>query len=168
MAEVIRLKAVSRKCNVKNELDVKQKFIEACENLDASIFEPLISEQDYFEDLDKYRFLEKLRNIVNSVKLRGVLDTKLVMSHCSGCELGHATYEFHSKEGFEFSYLIMEKDGEVTDIFQCYQSEGLWKDFTNRGFDDPFDDSLDKAIFNRMRSKNPGLEDFIKKFDIDI
>ncbi len=168
MAEVIRLKAISRKCNIEKELDVKQKFIEACKNLDASVFEPLISEQDYFEDLDKYRFLEKLKNIVNTVKLKGVMETKLVMSTCTGCELGHQTHEFHSENGFEFSYLIMEKDGAVTDIFQCYASDGLCNKYRELGFDSPFDNSLDKAIFERMKENNPILKDLEDKFDLGL
>ena len=33
-----------------------------------SLFEPLIDEDVYFEDLEKYRFLEELKNVFNEVK----------------------------------------------------------------------------------------------------
>ncbi len=153
MAEVIRLKAVSRKCNIRNEHDVKQKFIQACENLDAAVFEPLISKQDYFEDLDKYRFLEKLKNIVNTVKLKGIMETKLVMSTCSGCEIGHNVHEFHSDNGVEFAYMIMEKNGAVTDIFRCGSSLGMDKSKPYEPLDREFYNSFKKFLDNKFSSK---------------
>ena len=47
---------------------IKNRFIRSCLELDASIFEPLIKEDQYFQDLDKYRFLASLKEEFSSWK----------------------------------------------------------------------------------------------------
>jgi len=42
---------------------VIDKFINACVNLDASIFEPYMNEDDVFNSLGKYEFLSELKDL---------------------------------------------------------------------------------------------------------
>jgi len=108
-------------------LMIKKHFIRACEKLDASIFEPLIREEQYFQDLDKYRFLQSLKDEFDRVKKKEIATTTLVKGICEGCHLGEDTYQFYSgDETPEFSYIIhKDKKGDVQDIFKCNLSIGL-------------------------------------------
>lgn len=167
MNELIKLKVKTKTTPVDNQV-LETKFIEACTSLDASIFEPLIEEEQYFEDLDKYRFLEKLKNELNEVRSKGINEVKLVQGHCKGCELGHLSHEFHSENGFEFSYMIIKDKGEVSDIYQCYLSSGYW---------DKLDEYESKAhppkysndeMYEILKEENPTIQSLKDKFDLDI
>ncbi|KUO65671.1 MAG: hypothetical protein APF83_01205 [Lutibacter sp. BRH_c52] len=105
--------------------DVKSKFIRACERLDASIFEPYIDEDQYFQDLDKYRFLQSLKDEFDRVKGMGIESTVLIKGICEGCYSGQDSYQFYGKNVIpEFSYVIHKKDGDVSDILMCNSSSG--------------------------------------------
>ena len=106
--------------------EVKSTFIEACQRLDASIFEPLIDEE-YFEDLDKYRFLHEMQSRFDVLKGEGVKEVQLVMGKCEMCFRGAVVYEFYVQPNIgspAFSYNIQEKDGVIKDIFRCNFSSG--------------------------------------------
>lgn len=102
-------------------------FIQACEKLNASSFEPLIDEEQYFQDKNKYRFLQSLKDEFDRVKEKGIVITVLIMGKCEGCYLGEETYQFYGKSEIpEFSYIIRKGErGEVQDIFRCNLSIGL-------------------------------------------
>lgn len=51
---------------------IKETFLKACQKLDASIFEPLIDEDEYFEELDKYRFLQSMKSQFDYLKGLGL------------------------------------------------------------------------------------------------
>lgn len=104
---------------------IESKFISACENLNASIFEPLIEEDQYFQSLDKYRFLQSLKDEFDRARERGTFVTTLVRGTCKGCHLGHQTYQFYGRKLIpEFSYIIHREDGRIEDIFICNMSSG--------------------------------------------
>ena len=63
MENLIKLKMTEQAQAENKSLVVMNTFVEACLNLDASIFEPLIEEDQLFQDLDKYRFLQSMKNI---------------------------------------------------------------------------------------------------------
>lgn len=151
---------------IKSKL-IEDTFIRACELLDASLFEPFVEEEAYFEDLDKFRFLAKLKNTFDEVKVKGFEATKLILGKCRGCQRGVLSYEFHSKEGFEFAYLILKDENSVTDIFQCYLSSTYVQNL---------DEEIEKGkehicceeVFGHMQQLNPNLALFKEKFDLDI
>ena len=51
---LIKLQIKKEAASGKLSDEITSKFIEACIKLDASIFEPLVNEEQYFQDLDKY------------------------------------------------------------------------------------------------------------------
>lgn len=115
------------KLTSKGELsnEVKSKFIESCQKLDASIFEPYIDEEEYFQDLDKYRFLQSLKDEFDRVKEKNILSTTLIKGKCEGCYPSQDTYQFYGKKVTpEFSYVIHQKEGNVSDILMCNSSSG--------------------------------------------
>lgn len=116
---------------------IKETFLKACQNLDASIFEPLIGEDQYFEDLDKYRFLHSMKEQFDYLKGLGLKKVQLVMGTCKMCFTGERVYEFYKvpKKGRPaFAYNIQEEDGNIKDIFKCNYSDGYERD-TKRNMD---------------------------------
>tara|TARA_R110002049_G_scaffold308133_1_gene511032 strand:- start:5856 stop:6245 length:390 start_codon:yes stop_codon:yes gene_type:complete len=100
-------------------------FIQACTKLDASILEPLINEDQLFDDLDKYRFLDFLKGQFDYAKELGFTETIMQRGKCGLCIIGHSTFEFYGKDGkIRFAYIIEEKEGEIKNIFNCNASSG--------------------------------------------
>jgi len=124
--ELIKLKVKQVFSEKDNTSKIKETFIEACKKLDTSIFEPLIDEE-YFEDLDKYRFLHEMQSRFDVLKGEGVKEVQLVMGKCEMCFRGAVVYEFYVQPNIgspAFSYNIKEKDGVIKDIFRCNFSSG--------------------------------------------
>jgi hypothetical protein len=100
-------------------------FINACLNLDASLFEPLIEENQFFQDLDKYRILQSLKDQFEKVKAKGITKITFIEGNCLGCENGHNTHQFYGDDVRpEPSYLINKKEDQIQDIFTCNMSSG--------------------------------------------
>ena len=124
--EVINLK-VKHSHATKNQNDViTNAFIESCKALNPSIFEPYINEDIYFEELDKYRFLQSLKDVFTSAKQKGNTSVSyLKEGYCRLCNCEQANYEFYNKEGlFLFAYFIEQKENITTDIYACRLSSG--------------------------------------------
>lgn len=120
----LKVKKVASTGNLANFIE--SKFIECCEKLDASIFEPLISEEQYFQELDKYRFLQSVKDEFDRLKLLGIFKTIMIDGKCNGCHLGHTAVQFYGKRAIpEFSYIIHKENGEIEDIFMCNLSSGM-------------------------------------------
>ena len=100
---LIKLNAM--KLTSKDELsnEVKSKFIEFCQKLDASIFEPYLDEEEYFQNLDKYRFLQYLKDEFDRVKEMGIESTTLIKGKCESCYPSQDTYQFYGKMYFQNS-----------------------------------------------------------------
>ncbi len=125
MDTIIKLKTKKNLSESNNNL-IKELFIKACESLDVSIFEPLIDEEQYFQDLDKYRFLAFLKTKFDNTLAKGITRTYLLEGLCKGCKYGKLTYEFYGKPGsHEFSFIIFEENNIVQDIFICNHSSGF-------------------------------------------
>lgn len=113
---------------------IKETFLEACQNLDASIFEPLIEEDQYFEELDKYRFLQSMKEQFDYLKGKGYKRVVMTLGTCKMCFEGDRVYEFNIeaiKGKPAFAYNIQEKDGIIKDIFRCNFSDGYERDARN-------------------------------------
>ena len=66
--EIVKLKIKQENQTLRKDKEIEDKFIEACMKLDETIFEPLIDEDQYFEDLDKYRFLQTMKNVFDRAR----------------------------------------------------------------------------------------------------
>lgn len=107
------------------------KFIECCLKLDASIFEPYMTEDDVFEDKEKYSFLAQTKEMFNEVKSKSLDDFKVEVQNttCKGCSTGDPVFHFrvatiNKIPVDEFAYLIDVKDGILKDIYRCYDYNG--------------------------------------------
>jgi hypothetical protein len=123
--ELIKLKVKENVSKDVNATLIKDTFLKSCIKLDASIFEPLIDEEQYFQDLDKYRFLQSLKTAFKKVKTKGVSKTVMLKGKCDLCHIGHTTYQFYSNnlDRPEFIYLILEENNSIKDIFACNSSK---------------------------------------------
>ena len=113
---------------------IVNKFIEACKNLDVSIFEPCMDEdKDVFEDKDKYRFLEKLHGMFEDYRKASFDDFEVtnITTECKACSFGKRVEQFkiYSVEAAkiigEFGYLIDIEDGIIKDIYLCNYYSGM-------------------------------------------
>lgn len=126
-SELIKLKLKKSSSTGEVSINIKETFIRACKSLDASIFEPLIDEDQYFEELDKFRFLDSMKKQFDYLKGEGVKKVELVMGKCEMCFVGKKVHEFYVVLNVgrpAFSYNIQEKSGEIIDIFRCNLSSG--------------------------------------------
>lgn len=133
-SQLIKLKTRQETSTIDQSQLIKETFLKACKNLDASIFEPLVEEDQYFEDLDKYRFLNSMKSQFDYLKSIGIEEVKLVMGTCKMCFVGDRVYEFYKepKKGKPaFAYNIKEEGGKIKDIFRCNYSDGYERDAHN-------------------------------------
>jgi len=103
------------------------KFHDACEQLDASIFEPFIKEDDVFEDVGKWEFLEKLKETFDLVKLDlGIEAVARQKGHCTHCHPDAEVTEYADPltGKIHFAYFFEIKEGQLTDVYTCVASSG--------------------------------------------
>lgn len=125
ISELIRLKVKPQASTGNKAEDIESHFISACQNLDASIFEPFIEENQYFEEMDKYRFLASLKQQFDWARKRGATKTIVVPGRCQMCKMGTFVHEFYGdRNKIEFAYAINKEDGQIVDIFLCNYSTG--------------------------------------------
>ena len=60
--DTIKLKIKEQSKTTNTCKEIKEAFINSCLQLDPSIFEPYIDEDRYFQELDKYRFLQSMES----------------------------------------------------------------------------------------------------------
>lgn len=119
MESTIKLKLTEQaKTKNKSQLII-DKFIKACINLDVSIFEPLIEENQLFQDLDKYRFLQSMKDLFDFMKIQEIQKMELKLAKCQGCQCGHVTHEFHAEGYLKFAYILLMEEDKLIDIFRC-------------------------------------------------
>jgi hypothetical protein len=124
------------------EFPIIDKFIVACEELDASILEPHLDENAVFNGLDKYNFLEFLHRIFNEAKRNEILKLVKVKKYCTTCHPGTEIVEFYSKETEVeyyrylpyrkkmkpvFAFAIINDSIDQFDVEPCNQSWGYTK-----------------------------------------
>ena len=121
--ELIKLKIKTKS----NSVLIKETFLKACQNLNASLFEELIDEEQYFQELDKYRFLDSMKTQFDYLITKGIKSTVMKRGVCKMCYLGEKVYEFYSDLNQDkpvFAYNIKEDKGKIKDIFRCNFSDG--------------------------------------------
>ena len=129
---------------------VIDKFIESCLHLDASIFEPLMGEEDVFETKEKYRFLAELKRLFDKGRILSKGDFRVNVEDCTckGCSLGRTVKHFEvvgsktNRNFGGFGFLIDAEDEILKNIYRFLnyketkkvwiQPEGLHGIFTSR------------------------------------
>ena len=106
MENVTKLRRTKNTIEQEKSEKVIEKFIEACINVNASIFEPFIEEDQLFEDVDKYRFLQLMKDQFDHCLGYGMEKLTLRKGVCKGCQNGKKTYEFYHEDYMAFSYVI--------------------------------------------------------------
>lgn len=110
------------------------KLIESCIELDISIFEPYINEEDIFEDKEKYSFLAEIHDYFDEAKK--VTSSNFVVtsrnSVCEGCinnkPVKHfQVFDSNNIQKTEFAFAIQIEDGILKDIYRCFSFEGCKK-----------------------------------------
>jgi hypothetical protein len=130
MEELIKLKVKQDTLTVDKSKEVINAFIDSCCQLDPSIFEPFMHEDEVFEEQDKWRFLASLKDLLWSKELANETRIDVRLGKCSGCQCGSETHEFYSRKGdFQFAFLIETNKGLVSDIYQCYITSGKLNSF---------------------------------------
>jgi len=107
---------------------VIDKFIASCLVLNASIFEPYMSEDDVFEDMEKYRFLAELKELFDYAKLKTGYDFTVSMSNekCIRCDPGKPVVNFEVRfagsklPAGDFGFLIDKENGILKNIYRCH------------------------------------------------
>ena len=106
---------------------VIEKFIESCMQLDISIFEPYMHEDDVFADKEKYRFLADLNKSFDNIGSLTQNDFHLTIEDrkCNGCSLGKTVKHFEVFDNKtnsyigSFGFLIDVKNGMLKNIYRC-------------------------------------------------
>lgn len=117
-----------------------KKFIESALKLDASILEPFIPEDMLLQDLSKYRFLDTLSYLFETIWHQYPEDWRVELADftCKYCQHGKPLASFEVFTGVEFmpfakfAYFVeTNSSGETTDIYIC---DGFMKtpDFKQR------------------------------------
>tara|TARA_R110002033_G_scaffold166104_3_gene204485 strand:+ start:870 stop:1259 length:390 start_codon:yes stop_codon:yes gene_type:complete len=123
--ELLKLKVKKKYSSGEPAQKIISHFIKACLALDCSIIESMIDENQYFEDLDKYRFLASLKQQFDWATTRGATNIRMQKGKCEMCVVGHTTYEFYGgKPTPEFAYIINTTKKGIRDIFLCNGSSG--------------------------------------------
>ena len=118
--------------NIDKSTLIIDKFIESCMALDISIFEPYMSEDDVFEDLEKYEFLLQLRVLFTNLRMQtnSKFSITFYKTACNGCIKGDPVLQFQVySEDYEslkidFGYTYIIKDGILIDIYKCLSYDG--------------------------------------------
>ena len=116
---------------------VVDKFIESCLHLDASIFEPYMSEDDVFADKEKYKFLTELKDLFDKCRLKANNNFKVSITNeqCRGCAKEKPVLNFEVRQSnykipvTEFGFLVDCENDMLKDIYRCYtykESHGEW------------------------------------------
>lgn len=94
---------------------IKEKFIEACENLDARILESYLEEEDMLMALDKYRFLAFMHKHLEEAKKANRGKLVMVKKYCRVCHPNKSTMEFYFRTRESIDYKIMPYSKELVE-----------------------------------------------------
>lgn len=114
---------------------IVEAFISCCKNLDASILEPFLDENEVFEEKNKYLFLAGLKALFDSYKSKKymALDVYEQDGICQSCVNEKVVKVFTviltGREIFrdQFAFVIDIRNEVLTDIYQCrlfYKMQG--------------------------------------------
>ena len=123
--------------NFSQSKKVIDKFIASCMQLDISIFEPYMHEDDVFEDKEKYMFLADLKRSFDNIRSLTQSDFNITIEDrkCNGCSLGNTVKHFevfnnktNSYIG-SFGFLIDVENGMLKNIYRCLRYKETKKVF---------------------------------------
>ncbi|MDQ6763813.1 MAG: hypothetical protein M3015_14460 [Bacteroidota bacterium] len=116
---------------------VIDKFIESSLQLDISIFEPYMDEDDVFEDKEKYMFLADLKRSFDNIRNLAESDFNITIEDrkCNGCSSGKMVkhFEVFNKKTNSyigsFGFLIDVENGILKNIYRCLRYKETKKVF---------------------------------------
>lgn len=103
----------------------KDLFINAFCNMDVDSLVVLLDEDLDYGDINKWVFIESIRNKMEFFKLRK--DTGFIQaeSRCTGCNFGLNVLTFSGDySGVQWAVRLEVDEGEITSIYEC----GLFKE----------------------------------------
>ncbi|MBA3673540.1 MAG: hypothetical protein H0W75_01040 [Chitinophagaceae bacterium] len=140
---------------------VVDKFIEACVNLDASIFEPYMSEDDVFNSLAKYEFLAELKDLFEYSLFKTDHDFNINMTNEQYDESDTRESVLHFEVMFartilpvgDFTYCIEMVNDNLTDIYR-YTKIKKWEvsELELKGLTYSLCDECEKLGFCKLQS----------------
>lgn len=118
---------------------LKEKFIQACVNLDARIIQQYLEEEDVIMGFDKYRFLAYLHELFTEANRQEIVKLIPIRKYCRKCHPEMELLEFWSQEQSPeyFRYLpkgkvfrpvfafAFPKHKERFEVERCEQSWGF-------------------------------------------
>lgn len=108
---------------------IKEAFITACENLDISAIEKLITEEDHFEERGKWSFLSKYKSRFDNIRDKhGIQELFRGTGSCGNCYKGQQVVSFRDvKNDTYFGFLFREENNVVVDIWECNWFDGFFR-----------------------------------------
>ena len=100
----------------------KELIIKAFEEMDISMLEILLNENQSYQDVDKKTFLDVLTDYFLSIKKdpEQKLDFKAVPGICDQCKIGNKGYSFVNSIGESYMSMIFEEtEDDFSDIYKC-------------------------------------------------
>jgi hypothetical protein len=123
---------------------LREKFIEACENLNARILAHHLQESDVICGMGKWEFLAYLRDLFQELENKEILKLVMVKKCCLKCHLRKTTMEFYAIDTApeywryqrrsktinelkpEFAFVPIEGDPTRFDVERCEHSWGFY------------------------------------------
>lgn len=106
---------------IKTQADAVRHFFQ---QMDVEMLDMILDDGITCQDRTKQKFLGLVTLAFQLMQKDG--DTELMISegHCSGCTKNHKGLRFTGNySGKYLNMLFLEKDGKITDIYECYQFE---------------------------------------------
>lgn len=100
----------------------KQQIISAFENLDATMLDVLLNDDQPYQDVPKQLFVSELKKHFNRILNDDyyMKDYKAYKGTCQNCNKGKSGYSFINSKGQSFMSMVFEEsEDDFTDIYKC-------------------------------------------------
>ena len=106
---------------VKKEGNPLKTFAHYFSKLDINGLENVLSNQNYYDDISKQKFIELMEKHFVSLKDNGIQSLKAIPGVCGGCEKGCSWFTFlDEKGGFFMDFMVKVKDSEIVNFMECF------------------------------------------------
>ncbi len=102
------------------EKENNERIINAFSTMNLSILADLLDEDKDYEDVNKWRFIDIIKDKFEYLKSCGDTFLKKIPSKCMGCKYGKATITFQGNISKKKLSLMFEIEGGIImDIYEC-------------------------------------------------
>jgi len=103
-----------------NNKENNERIINAFSTMNLSILVDLLDEDKDYEDVNKWRFIDMIKNKLEYLKSCGDTFLKKIPSKCMGCNYGKETITFQGNISKRKLSLMFEiEGGTIIDIYEC-------------------------------------------------